>query len=150
METEALLAIVARWAHVLSAVVLVGGLLYQRLVLNPALAEVPEADDGGRLRQAANRRWKMAVMICTALLLLSGVYNFLTVSMDKAEVVPAYHGLFGVKFLAALTVFFLAAVLAGRSPAFEGMRRNAGRWVAIAALLGLIVVLISGVLRNLG
>jgi len=145
-----LLAIVARWAHVLSAVVLVGGLLFQRLVLGPAAAETLDAEADGRLRGAADRRWKIAVMVCTALLLLSGVYNFLTIGIPKGEVVPVYHGLFGVKFLLALTVFFLASALAGRSAAFAWIRRDARRWVAVAALLGLLVVLISGVLRNLG
>ena len=150
MENEALLAIVARWAHILSAVVLVGGLLFQRLVMVPAVTEALDAERGQQLREAADRRWKLAVMVCTALLLLSGVYNFLTISIDKAEGVPAYHGLFGVKFVLALAVFFLAAVLSGRSDAFEGMRRNHGKWIAIVALAGLAVVLISGVLRNLG
>lgn len=150
MDQEALLAIVFRWAHVLSAVALVGGLLFQRLVSFPAAEETLDVDHARRLRAASDRRWKPVVMISTALLLLSGVYNFLTISIEKADSAPAYHGLFGVKFILALLVFFLAGTLTGRAAAFEGMRRNARTWIAVAALAALAVVLVSGVLKNLG
>ena len=39
------------------------------------------------------------------------------------------HPLFGVKFLAALGVFFIASALTGRTAALAGMRRNANSWM---------------------
>lgn len=90
-------------------------------------------------------------MACITLLLLSGMYNFMTIGMEKAKQVGAlYHALLGIKILAAFGVFFLASVLTGRSPAFESMRTNSKKWLAITASLGILVVLISGILSKLG
>jgi len=145
------LAVLFRWIHVLSAVVAVGGVLFQRVVLMPSVRS-SSLDDASRTRlhEEVTRRWKGILMACIGLLLVSGLYNFFTISLQKAERVPAYHGLFGVKVLAALVVFFVGSALVGRAAAFEGMRRARGRWLGIAALLGVLVILISGVLKNLG
>jgi uncharacterized membrane protein len=144
------LAVLFRWIHVLAAVVAVGGVLFQRLVLMPSVQA--SIDDGRRakLHEEVARRWKGVLMACIGLLLVSGFYNFFTVSLDKAESVPVYHSLFGVKFLAALVVFFLGSALVGRARAFEGMRRNRSRWLGITAVLAVVVILVSGVLKSIG
>ena len=51
---------------------------------------------------------------------------------------------------AFFSVFFFAAVLGGRAAAFEGLRRNARTWLAIVTMLAIVVVLLSGILKNLG
>ena len=45
-----------------------------------------------------------------------------------------------VSLLTHLAVFFIASVLVGRSSAFEGLRKNAGRWLALNLLLAAIIV----------
>lgn len=144
------LAVLFRWVHILAAVIAVGGVLFQRLVLLPAVRSSLGDTERGRLHDEVTRRWKGVLMACIGLLLVSGVFNFVTISLDKAEGVPAYHGLFGVKILAALAVFFIGSALVGRAAAFEAMRRNRARWLGIAAVLGVVVILVSGILKNLG
>ena len=151
MDTSLIVPIVARWAHVLAAVVAIGGVVFMRFVLMPAADEALDQEQHTALREKLIARWKIVVMACITLLLLSGTYNFMTIGMEKAkEVGPMYHALFGIKVLAALGVFFLASVLTGRSPAFESLRSNSKKWLAITAGLGILVVLISGVLSRLG
>jgi len=144
------IAVVARWAHVLAAVVAVGGVLFQRLVLLPAVRETVDENSRGRLHEAVTGRWKRLLMACIGLLILSGGWNFVTISLAKAERAPIYHALFGIKFLLALAVFFLGSALAGRAEAFAALRRERGKWLGITAALAVLVVLISGVLKNLG
>ena len=60
-----------------------------------------------------------------------------------------YHALFGAKFLAALGVFFIASALTGKSKALEGIRADAPKWLGIASILGILVVVLAGVLHHL-
>lgn len=149
MEPELIFAIVFRWIHVLAAVVAIGGLLFLRFVLLPAAQGILDAAQIAALRDRVMRRWRPVVLACITLLLVSGFYNFFTIALPKAEKTRAYHPLFGLKFLAALGVFFIASVLTGRSPAFGRMRANATQWLSIAAGLAILVILISGILKNL-
>jgi hypothetical protein len=84
-------------------------------------------------------------MAAILFLLASGLYNF--VQKNNQGLRPAYHMLFGIKFLLAFAIFFLASVLTGRSPAFAKMRANARFWLSLNMTLAIIVVCISGVLR---
>ena len=43
METGLIIAIISRWMHIGSAIVVVGGSVFMRFVLMPAAAELPEA-----------------------------------------------------------------------------------------------------------
>jgi uncharacterized membrane protein len=149
MSIDWFVGVLSRWGHVLAAVVAVGGLLFFRLVLMPSASEtLPDAEHQS-LREAIRRRWQKVVLVCIGLLLVTGFYNFFTISLAKAKDAPAYHMLFGLKFLAALGVFFLASVLTGRAKGFAAMRAASARWLAVAAVLAVAVILISGVLKNL-
>jgi hypothetical protein len=66
---------------------------------------------------------------------------------SKVEPIP-YHAIFGVKFLAALGVFFLVSALVGRSPVFARLRQSGGRWVSLVIALGALIILVSGVLNQ--
>ena len=144
------IAVLFRWLHILAAVVAVGGVVFQRVVLLPAVGSTVDAEARKRLHDAVTRRWKAVLMACITLLLVSGFWNFFTISLDKAADAPAYHGLFGVKFIAALAVFFIGSALVGRSAAFEGMHRDRAKWLSVAVGLALAILAISGVLKNLG
>ena len=61
-----------------------------------------------------------------------------------------YHALVGIKILLALGVFFIASVLVGRSPAFEGMRQNRAKWLKIIVILATVIVGISGFVKVRG
>jgi hypothetical protein len=59
-----------------------------------------------------------------------------------------YHMVFGVKFLLALTIFAIASLLVGKTPAAEALRKNAKAWLNLNIVLAVLVVCLSGVLRT--
>jgi len=59
-----------------------------------------------------------------------------------------YQGLFALKFVAAMCVFFIGSALTGRSAALQPMRDNARFWAGLNASLILLILLVSGVLKN--
>src|SRR5688572_9844063 len=120
LEVETLLTLIARWVHVIAAIALLGGSLFMRTVLMPSARQLPDAEHEA-LRERMMARWKRIVMIGIALLLLSGLYNYLTSGRSGG----LYHGLMGTKILIALAVFFLASALTGRASGLAGIRRNA-------------------------
>jgi uncharacterized membrane protein len=149
MTGQLTLLILARWAHILAAVMLAGGTIFTAFVLLPAAGDALSSEQADALRDRMMRRWRGAVTTCIGLLLISGAYNFLVIAMPKARGFPLYHALFGIKILAALLIFFIASALGGRSPAFAGMRARFKTWMTVTALLAVLVILISGVLKNL-
>lgn len=149
MNTELIVPVLFRWLHILAAIVAVGGTFFLRFVLLPSAQDALSAEQHAALRAGLIRRWKIVVMVCITALLVSGVYNFVFTALPKGRVHPAYHPLFGVKFLAALGVFFIASALTGRAAAFAKMRQNSRYWLTASAFLALLVVLISGVLGKL-
>jgi uncharacterized membrane protein len=142
------LPIVLRFLHIAPAVIAGGATIFVRIALLPALATLPEADRL-RVRETIDRRWRVVVMACIALLLVSGIANFVLYQAPVHKGQSLYHALFGIKFLAAMVVFFLASALSGRSAALAPIRANARRYVGVAAVLVLLIVLISNVLRNI-
>lgn len=142
-----LLASLFRWMHILAAIAAVGGTIFARLALLPSLQELPE---GHRktLHEAIRSRWSKVVMASIGFLLISGVYNLVIISKAMPEdMKPFYHPLFGIKFLLALVIFFIASAMTGRSAAFEKMRTNARFWLTLNMVLAILLVCISGVLR---
>ncbi|MDH3283353.1 MAG: hypothetical protein OEQ13_01325 [Acidobacteriota bacterium] len=149
MASDLTIRLLFRWLHVVTAVVAVGGLVFLRFVLLPAVQEALTPEQHAALRERLMRRWRIVVFASIAVLFVSGMYNFMAVSINKGRELPAYHMLFGIKFLAALGVFFLASIMAGRSAAFEPLRRRGGLWLGVTAALGVLVILLGGILHNL-
>jgi uncharacterized membrane protein len=142
------LAIVLRVLHILPAVVAGGATIFAKFALIPALQTLPEAERL-RFKEVIDRRWRVVVMACIGLLLASGVANFFLYQADAHRGQVLYQALFGVKFLLAMAVFFLASVLSGRAEAFAAMRARAGFWAGVTATLVALIVLISGILRSI-
>ena len=154
------LGIGLRWLHIFAAMALVGGALFQRLALLGPSSQLPEAvreQMGAEIR----RRWSKVVMLCALILLASGLVNYLLIIAPYKEYqVPLqnkypelklgtmYHILFGVKFLIALVIFFVASALSGRGRATAGMRNKAAGWLSFNLFLAVVLVAISGVMRS--
>jgi uncharacterized membrane protein len=144
-----------RWLHILAAIVAMGGLAFAHFALLPAL----EAEDDGtraRIHEAVRRRWLPWVIGAITALLVSGLVNYLVFTGDAIEWEQGawlkrtrYHALFGVKFLLAMGVFFLASGLVGRGPGTQWIRDARRKWSTVALLVGLGVVLLSGWMRQL-
>ncbi len=139
------IGVVSRVLHIVSAVILLGGVFYLRTVLAPAGAEACFAGRRGV--------WAKWVGMTSGFLLLSGFYNFYVAIMtakEAGEKLPSsYHMLFGIKFLLALGLMFLAAIVAGKTDAAERFRQQIGKWLNIAWALGLSIVVIGAILRSL-
>ena len=141
-------AVLLRWLHIVPAVAAGGATLFALIALLPTLDGMPEPARR-ELRAAVAARWRIPFVVCTTLLLLSGLANFVLFQAPVHRGQPVYHALFGIKFLAALAVFFLGAALTGRSPALEHLRVRARFWTAVSAGLIVLILMISGVLRGI-
>jgi uncharacterized membrane protein len=131
----ALLGVSLRWVHIMSVVVLLGGLIYARFVVYPALNR---PDSSGALAAIADRfvPW---IWLALAGLVVSGLINF----MMKSSYPHGYHMWFGIKMLLVLhivAVFFQLARV--RNDA-----EKRARWMKGVIFSGLVVVAISGYLR---
>ena len=139
------LRLVSRALHILSAIIIGGGLFYMRAVLSP----------GGADACFANRRavWARWVGIVTLLLLVSGFFNFFAILQDvKAageKLPPLYHALFGIKVLLSLVVLFVAAILAGKTAAADRFRAKMRPWLNIGLAAVVAIVAIGATLRML-
>lgn len=125
---DALLDILMRWTHIISAVIALGGVMYARWVEGPGAQ--PDA------AAARFRPWAIAAFVGS---LGSGFYNFLT----KSGYPPGYHMWFGIKFLLALHVLVVVLLLGlpGRTP--EKRRRL----MTGAAVSGALVLAAGAYLR---
>lgn len=137
--------VVMRVMHILSAVILVGGLFYQRSVLWDL---DPEARFGGN-RQV----WARWVGLVSLSLLVSGIFNFMLIlnaSKDAGTPLPAtYHALFGIKVLLALVVMLFASVLSGKTPVAVRFRQQMGKWLNVTWSAALTIIILAAMLRYL-
>src|SRR5690606_27207979 len=98
MTLEMLVPLIMRWLHILSAIVAVGGSFFMFFVLRPATVSVLPEGLRLSLREAVTMRWKRYVHTAIALFLISGLYNYLVITMPQHQDHSAYHMLFGIKF----------------------------------------------------
>lgn len=143
-----ILGILFRWLHILAAMTAVGGTIFMRLALLPASEKL--ADEPRRiLHEEVRSRWARPIQISILFLLVSGVYNIVSVetTYDVAKV-GYYHPIFGVKFLLAFVVFFIASALTGKGGFTQRIRDNRKFWLTLNLVLAVIIVCLSGILRR--
>jgi hypothetical protein len=134
------LGVSMRWIHITSVVTLLGGFIFARYALAPALAAVAEPERGSMAKKVvANFRPLLYTVLVT--LIGSGLYNYLS----KPSYPPHYHMWIGIKFLFALHIFAVS-VLYSMTDAGDAKRN---RWLSGMVYSGLIVIAISAYLRSL-
>ena len=148
MDTDLIVPVIFRWLHIVPVIVVIGGAFFARFVVMPSMMESLSEEQRAQVQPAIVSRWRKMVHICIGLILISGIYNIYRAIFDLHKP-PLYHMLFLPKFLAALGVFFIASALVGKSEAFENMRRERKKWLGVLIGLALVIVLISGVMKNL-
>ncbi len=145
------LLLILRYAHILGAIALMGGTIFMRFALRPVVVGLPP-EIKATLHEQIRSRWSKFVMLASALLLISGItnlalagrYNFEPIlGMEKG----GYHMLVGLKFLLALPIFFIAALMIGRSSLAKKIQANAELWMNVNLTLALLMVLIGGYLK---
>jgi uncharacterized membrane protein len=129
-----------RWIHVASVVTLIGGFIYARFVLAPALASVTpsEAETVGA---AAVRSFRALLYTVLVTVIGSGTYNFAT----KASYPPGYQMWFGIKMLLVLHIA-ASTILYSVRESGQAKRNRTALGIVIS---GLIVIAISNYLRYL-
>jgi len=148
MEANVIFPALIRWIHILSAITAIGGTIFLRLVLHPSAVATLEADQHQPLRERIAKRWRMVLHACIGLLIATGIYN-LTRMLPVHKGQAMYHGVFGLKLILAMAIFFVAIALSGSNPAFAGMRKNAPKWMTLNIVLAVVLVLLSAILNNL-
>jgi len=150
------LPLLSRWLHILAAMAVVGGPMFMCFALLPADPVLP-----GNQRQALHdrirRRWSKVVMTAILFLLVTGIYNFILFFQATKTWGPTWeHGsanyslyniLFGIKFVLALAVFFIASAVTGRGEIFTRFRQHDRFWITVNLLLGILIVCIAGYMR---
>lgn len=133
MDIMDVLNIVMRWTHIASMTVLLGGLLF--LWIGFTESDGPASD-------RAARGYRSLFFAAMFGVLLSGIYNYIRV-VSGAALKPAYHAVFGIKFLLVLHVL-AAGIFAMKTPNPKRRRQAAG-----AAITGFIILALSAVLRSM-
>src|SRR5580658_9342348 len=136
----AVLGVCMRWIHIASVVTLIGGFIYARFVLAPALSSAAPAEKS-RLAAAAQSAFRPLLFTVIATVLISGIYNYAT----KGSYPPAYHMWMGIKLLLVLHIL-ASAILYSVRQSNEAKRKRTELSIVIS---GLIVIGIADYLRYL-
>lgn len=143
---DLLLELIIRWAHILPAIILVGGSLYMVFALHPAM-QATDFSEKEQLKAAIRARWAKVVMICAGVVLLSGIASLVLQATTYDFPQKYYHPVAGMKFLLALVILYIASLLTGRSKNAEKFREKEAFWLKLNAALAVILVLMAGTLR---
>jgi uncharacterized membrane protein len=139
MAASAVLAILSRWLHVVTAAVAIGGVFYARIVIPIALRTQSPDDPAVRpVLLRARRTFKMVTHTCILFLLLSGTYNAVLNWPVYNRMGPGVgHGLFGLHLLLGLAALgLLLWQMIGAEPPATHLR-----WMA--AVLGLMLLAVA-------
>jgi uncharacterized membrane protein len=145
------LLLLLRYAHILGAITLMGGTIFMRFALRPVVVSLPP-ETKLAIHEQVRSRWSKFVMLASALLLISGLTNLALAGRYTFEPIlgmekGGYHMLVGVKFLLALPIFFIAALMTGRSSLAKRVQASAELWMNVNLALALTMVLIGGYLK---
>ncbi len=144
-----LMDLVLRLLHIVPAIFLAGGVFFMWIALVPALGSVNE-EARETLFSAVRGRWSKVVMACTALLLVTGIINaVMNIKNFQFDGVPGdqYHMLVALKLFLALGIFFVTAVIGGRSPLAEKFRQKLPFWMMVNTVLLLALLLVASSMK---
>jgi uncharacterized membrane protein len=132
------LTIFMRWMHISSVAILIGGILYARLVETPAVAALPP-DLRESFADRAAATYRSIVTMAIVCLIVSGIYRIFIARGHSTF----YEMLFGVKMLLVLHVFAVAVLIARP----HNPRRV--RMMTGMAISGLAIIMISAWLSRI-
>lgn len=135
-----ILAVFMRYLHVVSAIVVVGGMSFILLCLTPATRLLDEQFRQSLLK-LVHGRFLRIVWVSIAGLVISGVYNWMMLAGIYKKIGPKANALIGIKVLLAVILF---AIVAARS---LGLLTNHKRVLMINIHLAAIVILLGSILR---
>ncbi|QDU57450.1 hypothetical protein [Aeoliella mucimassa] len=140
------LLVVIRVLHITCAAAIFGGLVYIHQMVAP-LTEGAD-DPAEALYRGRRSAWAKVVMMATAFLILSGFLQYYYNMTGHEDLPPLYHALFGIKFLLAFFVFYVAAGTAGKSALASDMQKNITKWVKLGIAAVLVIFVLAAVMRT--
>jgi hypothetical protein len=136
--------VIARFIHISSVVILLGGLFYARQVLVPTFEGLPD-EARARAASESQSRFRNPLFSLLALIIASGLYNFFTGPKHGRD----YQIWFGIKML-LVAHFAAAAILWATSPHGDVAVSGKGRKRLLSLTIsGLVIIAISAYLRSL-
>jgi hypothetical protein len=141
---EPALRVFMRFLHISSIVVLIGSAAYGALVLNPVLNALPEEARSTASANAQNR-FRNLMYLLLVFVLGSGVYNLLSGPTHTST----WQMMFGIKMLFVLHILASAVLWAGSPHGDIAVKAKGKRRLAGLAISGLVVILLSSVLRTM-
>jgi hypothetical protein len=130
------LQVILRWIHIASMATLIGGILYGRLVMAPAISTLgPDAKEA--FGNTAAALFRPFVFVAIGGLVFSGTINYLSKPGHR----PIYHMLFGIKMLLALHVFAVSILIV------QPKNPRRVRMMTGTLISGLVILAISAWLR---
>ena len=139
--------LLSRICHILGAIVLVGGLFYIWGIISPVSAP-PGTSPVDQLFGGPRAKWAKWVGIATALLLITGLYNYVMVIKQHERMASSYHMIAGMKMLVGIAVFLFAALLAGKTKAADTLRQKWRTWLTVCLLLSIATIAFGSWLRT--
>ena len=131
-------AVIMRWLHIASAATIVGGFFFGSLALRAAAAALPP-EFAATVSEKAAARFRPWLWAAIAILLISGVYNVVTMPGHSSR----YHVLLIIKLLLVAHVF-ASGILALRHNNARRVRQMTGTFIS-----GFVIILISAYLRRI-
>ncbi len=141
------LNLLSRVLHILGAIILVGGLFYLRTVVMPSPSSANATNVDGRFG-GLRAKWAMWIGIATLLLIVTGTWNLVNI-FGNYKLASSYHMLLTLKILAAIALFAVAALVAGRTVAAEVIRGKMAMWVGVCLALGVLTVALGSLMRSI-
>ena len=142
MELE-ILPLLSRWAHVLAAIIIFGGVAFMRFSFVPAATE---AKASAELREAIRRRWSRLIGPAVLFILVSGLYNAYLKAITY-DLNGVYLAFLMLKIILGMVVFVLVSLLFGRGEKAKKIRERELHWLNIISVLLLAIVLMAGAMK---
>jgi uncharacterized membrane protein len=102
------------WLHLLGAIVWVGGLCFQLLVVAPLLSRSPMTAERLRFELSLDLRFRSVMWPAVGLVLLTGLYNVMNVlyatALPGSNVPPAFVRFLGFKLLLVVLLLVLQGI----------------------------------------
>lgn len=146
--TESLLFGVARWIHFVSIAVAIGGAFALRYYVLPAVGELEDLTQA-RFHERVRKGAFKVVVAAVVLIFLSGLVNLMRALSVGATPPPAYHMIFGIKFLMAMVIFVAAIGLVAPSQSPNMFQRKRRMWLTMNVHLGIVIIAMSVALKFL-
>jgi uncharacterized membrane protein len=139
--------IASRSLHLFAAIMAVGGAIFIRRVVSPAIKESLTTDGDDSFVNTLLRRCSILVYISVFLVIVTGFWN-MTITLAEHRDQANYLILFAVKLILAVVLLLITVVLAGSRPLAARVRKGGSWWIAISILIAIAIVIVSSILKQ--